>query len=440
MKSASNDVRDFRLAKSPSLTRHFSKVKAYACAGDDHLGIGPEEDLKRIPKIMESMSYSISWDKYNINDTYVSYCQLYGMLPHRSAVSKALTLKEGKPSKFIQIDVPKVRLLTQFQKMGGKENFDKPDPLVGKSLQMYKDIQYARDTIGLEVYKRDEGMARFCARLQSFINMQACYVRALMPSWMEWKVITNPLTYLPPQLGGLGLHLPHDVSIKTEPKAKDLAARFVTKIENPRFDDTAVEWERGVPVSNVIINRLIRTGDAEVLDEDGVKAAAKEEIISNSAAGANISVSNMRLWKQINTKYTCLDREIPLVSSKENAYVQLAIEPATRLQVVKKTRARQLLNIRRNELIKYEPKDTFEWNDPIKTRFYIKTESLRLALQTAFVMPNLRIDREIFSTNPRKYPRWLENVESVRDSSVIGSFDASIDESHISEGAESSSY
>jgi len=439
VKSPSNDVRDFRLARSPSSVRHFSKVKAYACAGDDHLGIGPEEDLKRIPKIMESMSYSISWDKYNINDTYVSYCQLYGMLPHKSAVSKAKALKEGKPSKFIQIDTPKVRLLTQFQKMGGKENFDKPDPLVGKSLQMFKDIQYARETIGLSLFKEDEGMARFCCRLQSFINMQACYVRALMPSWMEWKVITNPLTFLPPELGGLGIHLPHDVSIRSDPKAKDLAARFVTKIENPRFNDVALEWERGVLVSNVIINRLIKTGDAEILDEDGVKESAREEIISNSASGPNISISNMKLWNTINSKYMCLDREIPLVSSKENAYVQLAVEPGTKLQVVRKLRARQLLTIRRNELNKFDPKDNFDWSDPIRTKFYVKTESVRTALQTMFVMPCLKIDREIFSTNPRKYPKWFENVESVRDSSVIGSFDASIDESHISEGAESSS-
>jgi len=438
VKSASNDVRDFRLARSPSTIRTFSKVKAYACAGDDHLGIGPKDDLERIPKAMESMGYEISWEKYNINKKYVSYCQLFGMLPDYNPVTKAKTLKEGRQNKFIQIDVPKIRLLTQFQKMGGKENFDKPDPLVGKALQMFKDIEYARETIDLLDYKEDDGMSTYVGRLKSFISMQACYVRALMPSWMEWKVITNPLTYLSPEYGGLGLHLPFDVNITTCEEARNLAARSCTKAEKPKFNDTALEWERGVKVSNVIINKLVVIGDMKVLSENEVKESAREEIISNSAAGPELSISNMKLYGFINSKYTCLDREIPLVSSKENAYVHLMIDPATGLQVVKKMRARQLLTFRRNELHKYVPKEGFDWEKPSNSRSYVRTESLRAAFQTGFVMPNLRINQNMFSKNPRKYPRYVENVESVRDLTEIGSFDASIDESQNSVGADSS--
>jgi len=212
------------------------------------------------------------------------------------------------------------------------------------------------------------------------------------------------------------------------------------KAEKPKFNDVAIEWERGVKVSNVIINRLVKTGDISVLDETEVKERAKEEIMSQSAAGPDLSISNMKLWNHINHKYTCLDREIPLVSSKENAYVQLTIDPTTKLQVVKKMRARQLLNFRRRDLERYPEMEDFVWKKPERVRSYIKTETLRSALGTVFVMPNLRIDYKMFSNNPRKYPRWVSDIESVRNSSEIGSFDTSINESQNSDGADSSLY
>jgi len=437
VKSPHDDVRDFRLVTTPSMIRTYSKVKAYTCAGDDHLGIGPEEDLIRIPRVMESMGYEISWDKYNINKKYVSYCQMFGMLPRYNPVSKAKAVKNSSERKFIQIDVPKLRLLTQFQKMGGRENFDKPDPMVGKSLQMSKDIMYMKETMELKEVKNDENLDIYYARLKSFINLQSVYVRLLMPSWMEWKLITNVMTYLPPEFGGLGLTLPFDVSIKEVDKAKDIASRFSTKVEKPIFDDTVTEWERGVNVTNVVINRLVSAGLGKTLSEEEMKEKAKEEIISQSAAGTEISISNMKLWNHINHKYTCLDRNIPLVTSQENAYVTLLTHPTTKLEVTKKLRARQLLKKRELDLKKYEPKLSFDWSIPKGPRNYIKTEELREALQTGFVMPSLRINTRLFENSLRKYPKWISNVESVREMTETGSFDASINESHISIVADS---
>jgi len=439
VKSPWNDVRDFRLITTPSKIRNYSKVKAYTCAGDDHLGIGPEEDLIRIPKVMESMGYEISWDKYNINKKYVSYCQLFGMLPRYNPVSMAKGVKNTAERKFIQIDVPKLRLLTQFQKMGGKENFDKPDPMVGKSLQMSKDIMYMRETLELEKVKDDLGLSVYYARLRSFINLQSVYVRLLMPSWMEWKLITNVMTYLPPEFGGLGLTLPFDVSIRENAKAIECASRFSTKVEKPIFDDSVVEWERGVNVTNIVINKLVRAGLGRTLSEEETVDQAKEEIKSQSAAGTDISISNMKLWSFISSKYTCLDRNIPLVTSQENAYVTLLSHPTTKLQVTKKLRARQLLRKRQLDLIKYELKPSFDWSTPKAPRSYIKTEELREALQTGFVMPSLRVNTRLFENSFRKYPKWISNIESVREMTDTGSFDASIDESRVSVVADSSS-
>jgi len=439
VKSPANDVRDFKLVTSPSEIRYHSDVKAYTCAGDDHLGIGSYESLLRIPLVMESMAYEISWDKYNINKKFVSYCQLFGMLPGYNPVTKAKAIINDRDRRFIQIDVPKLRLLTQFQKMGGKENFDKPDPLIGKSLQMSKDIEYMRETLRLEDVKVDEGLSTYYARVKTFINLQSVFVRLLMPSWMEWKLIVNPMTYLPPEFGGLGLTLPYDLSIRENEKARSIAARFTVRTEEPKYNETVQEWERGVSITNVLINKLIKAGMGKTQTEEEMLASAKEEIISQSAAGTGISISRMRLWHFANSKYTCIDREVPLITSKENAYVTLAHDPTTKLEVVKKQRARQILKSRLLELRKYKEKENFDWSFPKPVRTYIRTDELRSALQTQFVMPSLRITKIEFAKPFWKYPKWVANVESVRLAEEAGSFDASIDESHSPFATDSSS-
>jgi len=320
--------------------------------------------------------------------------------------------------------------------MGGRENFDKPDPLVGKSQAMAKDISYMRETLKL-CSGKGVVLDRFCARLKSFISMQSVYVRLLMPSWMERKVFTNVLTYIPPEHGGLGLTLPFDVDIKSSEKARSLAARHSTKYSNPRFQENKVEWERGVRISNVVINKLVVKEDLSLLTENEAKEIARSEIESR-AASANVSIGNFSLYKEVERKFICLSREIPLVNSKENAYVKLSIHPETKLDVVRKMRCRQLLGKITKDLLSYDELPNFDWQKPRRNDLYVRSDQLKSMLQTGFVTPDLKIHRGLFETSIRKYPKWVQNVESVRDAVEAGSFDEIIDERPESRQTESS--
>jgi hypothetical protein len=415
--------------------RCLTSVQTYACAGDDHLGIGSRHDLMRIPKVMESMGYEISWDKYNINKKFVSYCQLYGMLPG-NALTDERTRQGGRfagLSRMIHIDTPKLRCCTQFQKMGGSENFDKPDPLVGKARMLYNDVIYMKDTLELAAccaYDNDE-LQRFFNKLRFFIMEQTNYVRLLMPSWMEWKVFKDPVAYMPPHFGGLGLTVPGGLEIRCHAPAFELARKFCFNKENPSWSETVMDWSRGVTVTNVVVNKLIADSElrvrteAEVLDEAG-EILSRRSFETRDAA----SIGNRAKWNYIGEEYTDLSKEVTLVTSKDNVYVTLAIH-ADKPQVVRKMRSRQVLGSIRKILKNVEvPEDyVFEWKKPKSNARFIKTSILTDAFDTNFVRPSLNISRSMFYKNSRSGPTFVQNVEEVREKTELGSFQIDLDES-----------
>jgi len=81
--------------------------KSFACAGDDHVALGDLGFVSRIPKMLESFGYEISWEKYRISSKYCHYCQDFGIAP---------AFERG-----IKVDTIKLRLLNQFQKQGGAQ-------------------------------------------------------------------------------------------------------------------------------------------------------------------------------------------------------------------------------------------------------------------------------------------------------------------------------
>jgi hypothetical protein len=410
-------------------------VRTYACAGDDHLGIGSRDDLLRIPKVMESMGYEISWDKYNINKRFVSYCQLYGMLPdHALSKEKRRQGMQPKQIKMIHIDTPKLRCCTQFQKMGGSENFDKPDPLIGKARMLANDVVYMKETLELAAACEWENseLQRFFNRLRFYIMEQTNYVRLLMPSWMEWKVFKDPMTYLHPDFGGIGLTVPGGLDIKNYEPAAELARKFSYMKENPTWSDSAVEWERGITVTNVIVNRLITETDLKTKSQSEVYDEAGEVLSRRSfERGETSSIGKHARWKYILEEYTCLDNEIPLVTSKDNVYVTLAIHPQ-KPQVSRKMRSRQVNGSIRKKLSKVEVPDdyVFEWKKPKSSARFIKTSILTDAFDTNFVRPSLKISKAMFRRGSSNGPTYVQNVEEVRSKTELGSFQIDLDESH----------
>jgi len=65
--SLNPSVLDYRRSKG--------KLHQYACAGDDHIGIGKISYLKQIPRVLQYWSGEISWDKYCISRYGAHYCQ-----------------------------------------------------------------------------------------------------------------------------------------------------------------------------------------------------------------------------------------------------------------------------------------------------------------------------------------------------------------------------
>jgi hypothetical protein len=432
------NVRGFRLPKPENRNEEHSSVKSYACAGDDHIGIGKRMDLGRIPRIMESMNFEISWSKYDINKSEVSYCQDFGILGKENLVSMLRSRAPGreKEANFIQIDVPKIRLLNQFQKMGGKENFDSPDPLIGKAKMLEGQNAYFRDMLSLREYIREDdpmSLTRYLDRLQTYMDFQTTYLRLLMPSWMEPKVIKMIELYVPTYLGGIGVQLPSRIKVEESAAAQDFVRRYLTYYKKPEVVDKVIEWERGINQEMIIINNLVSAGMLqEPLSSDEVFDKTKREIAESIASGSQY-IGGRKVWNKINEDYVNASEPIPLVSSKENAYTFLTINPETPFTVVKKTRTRQKITGMRRKLHKVAPfAGPVTFVRPTRVDLWVERSSLTAALKTQFVKPNLKIPRSLFSHNQgNRYngPMFIPNTDEVRMNAEPGSIEASLGES-----------
>jgi hypothetical protein len=286
-------------------------------------------------------------------------------------------------------------------------------------------------------------LLRFYARLKVYILELTSYVRLLMPSWMEWKVFKDPITYLPPELGGFGLPVPGGFNIKEYEPAKDIAHRYFLAKNDPKWSTSVTGWERGVTITNILVNRLIQDGVIEnTMTQDEVIEEADSTISSRTGDGSTrLTISNYTRWNFIRDEYYNLSKEIPIVTSKENAYVSLAIHPAIP-EIIKKTRSRQLIGSIRKQLSKvHVPSDsTYDWQVPRPEARFIKASTLRTALNTNFVRPSLNISTRFFSLHPEVSGTWVQNVEEVRDTEKPGSFEIDLDESHRLSGTSSSTY
>jgi len=296
--------------------RRFGRgVLAFACAGDDHTMVGPLHMCLAAPKFLESMGFEISWEKYRISKRYVHYCQDFGLHP--------------RYKRSIKFDNVKLRLLNQFQKQGSMNQFEHPDPLIGKMKELERFMNH---------FPEGEDK-QFLKEVIPFM------VRAGFPSFFEKKLAESPLSYVPTQLGGLGI--PSIFEVQGEPKVINFMRSQYLLRYMP--DQIPIEervrpvnnWHRGQKLAQDVINFLGQ--DLEVNDFkevwEGVSNTLDQKFLTKSSA--------KRINREIFRSYIDISRPQPLVGTKEDTYAQVATGRAE-LELVKRKRRTSHL-IRQNQ-------------------------------------------------------------------------------------------
>jgi hypothetical protein len=164
-------------------SRSHRKRHLYACAGDDHIGIGKIEYLKQIPERLALWSGVVNWEKYGISKTLAHYCQDWLLIPEAGNERYNVRSKSEKPR--YKIDMIHLRLFSDRRKVG-PSSFEEPNPLPGKAKALSEELAW-----------RDAGWI-FNANC---INL----MRIGLGRWCGRDCIKDIMSYVPPQYGGLGL-------------------------------------------------------------------------------------------------------------------------------------------------------------------------------------------------------------------------------------------
>jgi len=370
------DPKSMRNAQSHTFATWGSrKIWHFGCAGDDHTGISPSvEALMMIPKALESMGFEISWEKYRISRHYVHYCQDFGLAPQYSPT--------------IFLDCPRMRLFNQFRKEGSHDNFESPDPLMGKVKALERRSKYGKQASGFE------------AKMQQKLDDHTpLFLRANMTSWYEKKVLLHPGTYAPTLLGGLGV----PSSPIEDEKIEDFQRKFLGKRFHQRVtgESTAQLWERGLStrVDLYTAEQLgIEIENLFTVDQAWTKVA--DDISSDRDS---TKPSHRRIWKMINDEYVDLTRPNNIVGNKEVPYTALLLGQAKK-EISKPQRTRQFLS-RTDSFrgLKYDgrlPKGPEELQLLLPSALMPRAE-LKALTGTTFVAPNLTIPAKFFADRTR---------------------------------------
>jgi len=166
------DLREFAVS---SRKRHL-----YACAADDHIGIGQVSYLKAIASRLETWSGVVNWEKYAISNRMAHYCQDYIMKPKPS---HKYDVRISGPR--YKIDHVPLRLLSDRRKTG-PSSFEEPNPFPGK----IKDLGERLSWIG---------------KGTSF-NLGVVYLAKLgLGRWFGRDIIKDSTSYISQAYGGRGL-------------------------------------------------------------------------------------------------------------------------------------------------------------------------------------------------------------------------------------------
>jgi len=163
----------------------------YACAGDDHIGIGRVTYLKQIPQVLQYWSGEISWDKYCVSRYGAHYCQDFIIKPEPGpryalrALSKLARQgrKEDKPK--YKLDHVWLRLFSDRRKVGSAV-FEETNPFPGKAKALTESMSWAGWGIDF--------------------NINLLLLQKLgLGRWFPTEYLKDARSYVPQAFGGRGL-------------------------------------------------------------------------------------------------------------------------------------------------------------------------------------------------------------------------------------------
>jgi hypothetical protein len=404
-----------------------SSVKHFACAGDDHTGIGTKEDLQKIPKFLETMGFEISWPKYRISRKLVSYCQEFGLHPNISGMWErpAYGKAKDKLCKVLHLDTAKLRLITEFQKLGDIRVFECADPSVGKGRDISRMQTYARennDKIAKGRLASPPGFVKLSFKLEEFCRCIPALFRLFMPSFFESKVARNKISYIHANFGGLGIPL-YDWNQEEDEDAK----RFIlSRVEIMSWPTHAHQtWERGVDCQLSFINAAEMAG----LQLEYKQFLDIEEDMQADAESRGTTYSRRKISSDIRRDNVYIDQPVPCVDVKESPYVMNA-QGRNETEVVKrKNRSRHILIRMGKSVSKIINKVDISIPIPnphsiYKNRPLVSKDELAKKFGTSFCKPNLFFSSRSFTRAGKVYrdtPSFpLEPLEEHPDLSFIG--------------------
>jgi len=352
--------------------------KSFACAGDDHVALGDLGFVSRIPKMLESFGYEISWEKYRISRKYCHYCQDFGIAP---------AFNRG-----IKVDTIKLRLLNEFQKQGGSQ-FDSCDPMVGKMRELERSLKYIDNP-----------------EYSDFLNQICPYlIRAGMPSYFEKKVYMKGLCYLPSGLGGLGI--PNTITEWTE-AMHTLAYGFTAQKIDPTFCPSGKYkrvWERSMVKYSEIHNFSAQAGLDGVSSFEAFEQT-RETLSVCSSVGPP---SNSRVLRTMHRERVNIMEPQTLLGNKESPYAAVFRGSAKIQDVNAKMRSgprlRELMN--KAQAYKQMRRPLVYSVDPgIKIGFWVTREDLYSNLEVGFYIPSLYINIGFFEGVDGVYSPDIDSV------------------------------
>jgi hypothetical protein len=171
--------------------RSRSKIHQYACAGDDHIGLGKISYLKQIPQNLQNWSGEISWDKYCISRYGAHYCQDFIIKPEPgpkyalrplSKLARQGRLENGPKYK---LDHVWLRLFSDRRKVGSAV-FEETNPFPGKAKALTESMSWARWDLSF--------------------NLSLLLLQKLgLGRWFPVEYLKDSRSYVPQAFGGRGL-------------------------------------------------------------------------------------------------------------------------------------------------------------------------------------------------------------------------------------------
>jgi hypothetical protein len=279
----------------------------FSCAGDDHIVIGSAALCKRVPRVLETMAFEISWPKYRISKKYVHYCQDFGVSPASDPYLKKDTLR--------------MRLLNQFRKGGSHANFEHPDTLIGKGKMLEKFESYLKE--GSEV-------------LNFFREITPDALRACMPSFAEDKVMKDHLTYAPTHLGGLGIPS-HVVWQDGRFVPEVVRAMHLQRLGwHQQTNGPDQVWHRGMLIPVVYEKEVVKDG-LQVQEFSSVWSQTKSAYTDEHTVPSNRFVSKKIRKEMVNVS------EPSIIEGVKDAAYGAVFAGAERESVRRRRRARHIL-------------------------------------------------------------------------------------------------